>query len=465
MFLRRAALPLAALAIAISILYFYGLTATGMVGPDEPRYAAIGRAMAHSGDWVTPRLWGDPWFEKPPLLYWMTALGTLAGLGPDLAPRLPVALLSIVFLGFFYWMLRREFGPRPAIFATLILATSAGWMAYSLAAVTDLPLSVFFSAAMLLLLPWLRDGERRLLPAAAFCLALAVLAKSLVPIVLALPVVWFGRRHLRDLARPAVVATFLIVTLPWHILCEIRNGPVFFQTLFVQHQFGRFASDALQHVQPFWYFVPALAAALFPWFFLTPLLFQRPLFEDSAPRFLLALSIFGFVFFSASRNKLPGYILPILPLLAALLGLALHRARFAGGWLALVTLMLGFIPVLGWMLPTALASGVRHAYPVDLAVRARAALLMPLFIVTGGVEAFADRAGKRNLAFGLAFAAALVCAFWLKVTALPRIDAAYSARPVWRALQAAPEPCAPPMNRTQRYGLNYYFDRNLPDCK
>src|SRR5947209_6742169 len=54
---------------ALYFLYFFGLSRTGLLGPDEPRYAAIGRAMARSGDWVTPRLWGDPWFEKPALLY------------------------------------------------------------------------------------------------------------------------------------------------------------------------------------------------------------------------------------------------------------------------------------------------------------------------------------------------------------------------------------------------------------
>ncbi|HSW51218.1 MAG TPA: hypothetical protein VLH09_13630, partial [Bryobacteraceae bacterium] len=80
-------------AVALYLVYFYGLTGAGLIGPDEPRYASIGREMARSGDWVTPRLWGDPWFEKPPLLYWMTASATRLGLGDDLAPRLPVALL------------------------------------------------------------------------------------------------------------------------------------------------------------------------------------------------------------------------------------------------------------------------------------------------------------------------------------------------------------------------------------
>src|SRR3954452_20994550 len=111
-------------ALLIYFLFFFHLTATGMLGPDEPRYAAIGRAMARSGDWITPRLWGQPWFEKPALLYWMTAAGFRMGLGPELAPRLPVALASIAFLVLYWWLLRGEFGCRAAWMATLILGTS-----------------------------------------------------------------------------------------------------------------------------------------------------------------------------------------------------------------------------------------------------------------------------------------------------------------------------------------------------
>src|SRR5579862_10002586 len=105
----------------LCVLYFWRLDGMGLVGPDEPRYAAIGREMARSGDWVTPRLWGEPWFEKPALLYWMTSLGFGAGLGDELAPRIPVALWSIAFLVFFFWILRREFGDEAAGYATAIL--------------------------------------------------------------------------------------------------------------------------------------------------------------------------------------------------------------------------------------------------------------------------------------------------------------------------------------------------------
>ncbi len=109
--------------LPIAVLYLSSLGGAGFLGPDEPRYASIGREMARTGDFITPRLDGEPWFEKPPLLYWMTALGHLARLPDEWAARLPVALVSLAFLLFFYSTLQREFSPAVAMSATAILAT------------------------------------------------------------------------------------------------------------------------------------------------------------------------------------------------------------------------------------------------------------------------------------------------------------------------------------------------------
>ena len=112
-----AGLRLLLVTVGLFFLYFFGLTRTGLLGPDEPRYAAIGRAMAATGDWITPRLWGQPWFEKPALLYWMTAAGFKAGLGAGLAPRLPVALASVAFLIYFFCRAAaRIWGTRGLVF-------------------------------------------------------------------------------------------------------------------------------------------------------------------------------------------------------------------------------------------------------------------------------------------------------------------------------------------------------------
>ncbi len=140
------------LIVPLLILYLLDLGGVGFISTDEPRYASIGREMARSGDWVTPRLDGAGWFEKPPLLYWMTAVGHVARLPDEWAARLPVALLSLAFLLFFYLVIAREFAVKTGIAATAILATSAAWLAYSFGAVTDLPMSAMLGAAMLMAL-------------------------------------------------------------------------------------------------------------------------------------------------------------------------------------------------------------------------------------------------------------------------------------------------------------------------
>jgi 4-amino-4-deoxy-L-arabinose transferase-like glycosyltransferase len=187
----------------------------GFLSVDEPRYAWIGRAMAESGDWITPRLYGAPWLEKPPLLYWMIASGWTLGLSDEWAARLPVALSTLAFFALFWWCLRREYGEEIATASTGILATCGGWLLYSHVAVTDIPLSVTYGAAMML--AW--RGRLRL---AGICLGLAVLAKALVPLALALPLLWWLRGRWRALAVPLLL--MLAVAAPWYIAAFARHA-------------------------------------------------------------------------------------------------------------------------------------------------------------------------------------------------------------------------------------------------
>ena len=283
------------------LLFFYGLTTTGLLSADEPRYASIGREMAVSGDWITPRLWGEPWFEKPPLLYWLVALGFKAGLGDDLraeAPdRDPQRRISPAVLS------SGTEGVRRACRAVCsgILATSAGWLAYSHVAVTDIPLAATFSAALLLCLPWVRSGGRRGLLIAGVFLGLAVLAKGLVPLVLMAPLLWIAGRRWPDLFISRAPRS--PSRLPGMSLCYWQNGNAFIDEFFWKHHVSRFFSPELQHVQPWWYYVPVLLGLLFPW---TPTLAVIPhRTSDNRRKLLLAVVVFGFVLFSAATNKLP----------------------------------------------------------------------------------------------------------------------------------------------------------------
>lgn len=444
-------------------LYLADLTGMGMVQPDEPRYADIGRAMARTGNWVTPHLWGHPWFEKPALLYWMTAAGFRLGLGPDLAPRLPIALLSLLFLAFFWVRLDVEFGRRAASFATAMLATSAGWLAYSHVAVTDVPMASFFSAAVLLSLGWVSGSDRSLLPAAAACLGFATLAKGLVPVVLFLPVAasplftggsW---RRLLDWLRPRPVLAFSVCALPWYFLVTLRNGTDFIRVFFLQQQFGRFTSSALQHVQPFWFYVPALLLLLYPWF---PILAfpsmanaLRNLSSDPRVRTLTSVVVFGFVFFSASVNKLYGYLIPLLPAIFALLGLGLARARRIGFVLFPSLLLLSLLPAISEFAPRVMASHLG-----GLIVPAGPILVFMLLACIIGVTLvrFAPR-----YAFPATATFAAIGFVWFQFATFPAFDRYASARPLWNA--SHPQ-CTGSVPRDILYGLYYYSGRELPPC-
>lgn len=447
------------IAVAIYFVYFFHLTAVGLVGQDEPRYAAIAREMAQGGDWVTPRLFGVGWFEKPPLLYWMAASAFRLGLNSDLAPRLPVAILGVAFLGFYYWLLRREFGPKAALYSALLLGTSAWWVAFSHAAVPDLPVAALFSAGILLALPWLNHGDKSQLPWSAALIGLAVLAKSLVPLALLVPVLWFARKRLTDLLQARVLFTFLIIALPWHIACYARNGMPFIDTLFIQHQFGRMTSDVLQHTQPFWYYLAVLPGEIFPWIFLLPLLFRRSLYEDTRAQYLMATILFGLLFFSAAPNKLPGYLLPLMPALFALIGIRLAQTPFLGELMAGSTLLLVFVPGVSLMLPKAMSKGLSHVWPFDMAAAANAMLWLPYLALAAGLEMFAAKRWKPVVAVILAAGLVAYSVAYIKINALPNLDSAVSAR--GRAVSCIPAGTT----RGMRYGLNYYAGTVVPDCQ
>jgi 4-amino-4-deoxy-L-arabinose transferase-like glycosyltransferase len=458
---------LAVAAIAVLIfLSFSGISTFGVTGPDEPRYASIGQEMARSNDWVTPRLWGAPWFEKPALLYWTIGAAFKAGFSEDVAPRLPVACLSVAFLLFFFNFLRMEFNLFVGSVASALLATSAMWMGFSHVAVTDIPLAVFYCAAVLFALPAV-EGRPAHLGWAAASLALSVLAKGLVPLVLFLPFFWYARKYWRNWLKPVPVLVFLAVALPWYIACTVRNGPAFLDVFFLQHQLGRFTSPALQHVQPFWFYLPWMIGALFPSILLLAFAGTRRIYVDDRRRLLLALIVFGFVFFSASRNKLPGYILPLLPFVCILTACGMDAARrlFPKPLAMATALSMFLLPVFmlaAGLLPRALAGGGAHAlFPVDLTTAGRVADVIPIAIVAAIASFFLTRERALVLWF------ALVCAGWgyVEYAALPWLDRMGSARMTWRAL---PEPkrqyCVGNVSRGWRYGLNYYAVTPLREC-
>lgn len=315
--------------------YFHNLGALGLVGPDEPRYAWIARDMAETGDWVTPRLYGKPWFEKPPLYYWGAALSfKLFGVS-EVTARLPSALAALLATLAMAWLAWRTYGAETARWLLLFLPTTVGMIGFSHAAATDMPFATMLTVAMVFAAQLLH-----LLPAPAsnsftsatffasllfgFFLGFAALAKG--PAAIVLPggavLLWamFTNRW-RDVFRclhPVAIIAFGATALPWYILCAQRN-PEFFRVFIIEHNFQRYLTPEFQHVQPFWFYLPILLIALTPWtlllcwscFYGFNSLWKRRKF--SLAFFFVCYAIFCILFFSISKSKLPGYILPAIP--------------------------------------------------------------------------------------------------------------------------------------------------------
>ncbi len=434
-----------------------------MLDPDEPRYLSIGRAMAQTGDFVTPRLWGAAWFEKPPLLYWFTALGTGLHLGPELAGRLPVALLSLAFLVAMFALLKREWGADVAATASVLLATSIEWLGDSNLALTDLPVAVFYSLAVLWALPLARSrpdlghSARTRFILIGISLGLATLAKGLVPIALALPFCWFLRRWWRNWW--LAVTALLLTALPWYVAVYARNGRAFLLEFFWKHHFERLYSASLLHVQPWWYYLPVLLLALFPWTPLFGLMLYRRTGWDERRRFLLSCVLFGLFLFSASLNKLPGYLLPLLPSAFILLAASVEWSRLIGSfrwWLLPSAILIGLLPLGARVLPEILIAGRIDFNGVHIGRTEMFYMLAPIAAVLLARRSWA------GILLVLCFVAG---GLFVKIVALPVLDRTISPRETWRRLEHVRGTiCDDWLGRNWEYGLALYRGEPYPIC-
>ena len=325
-----ALLAVAAIAIALDN------SSRTLANPDEGRYSEIAREMALSGDWVTPRLNGVKYFEKPPLQYWATA-ASFRIFGPsEFAARLYVLLCGLATLGIVGFAGRRLAGPEAGLAAVLALVASPYFMAMTGIVTLDTGLTLWttatFCAYLLAQQPGIGPRSRcRWMIAAWAAIALATLSKGLVGILFpaaALGLACILRRDFSPLARMEWrrgLAVFFALAAPWFVMVSLAN-PEFARFFFVHEHFERFLTTTHRRVEPWYYFIPILLAGFLPWMLALPFAIRHAWREEAqAPgprpmRFVLLYAGFVLAFFSASGSKLPAYILPIFPPLALVLG-------------------------------------------------------------------------------------------------------------------------------------------------
>jgi 4-amino-4-deoxy-L-arabinose transferase-like glycosyltransferase len=463
-----------------AFLFFYGLGQFGLIGADEPRYAQVAREMLERRDWVTPSLGGHAWLEKPPLYYWQAML-VYSVLGvSDVAARVPAAVDATLLVVAVYLFFRR-FRRGVEVDAALITASCAGVIGYARAASMDMALAAAFGAGMLAWWGWRECGARIYLALFYACMALGMLAKGPVaPFLAAAVIVIFAlaardlRFVVRTLRLPGIIV-FCALALPWYFAVQLRN-PQFFREFILQHNLARFSSDLYHHREPFWFYLPVTALALVPWTVFVIVAFVESVrvwwtertFVSAEPDFEMQFRMFAccwlvapVVFFSLSRSKLPGYILPALPAGAVLLAeylrrhLAMEEQESIPKWL----IVLHAVVAAGLIVPSVLLAYfvTQHSVPGG----------RPLFIALGVAivlcaaiaMTLASRLGLRMLRFVTLIAVVLSVASVLKLGTVS-IDQTLSARPLASELASVETHQLPlavyGVSREMEYGLTFY---------
>jgi len=344
---------------AFALVSLYMLGVRTLVPPDEGRYAEMAREMFASGDWVTTRLNGIKYFEKPPLQTWMNALSfTLFGLG-EWQARLWTGLCGIGGVFITAYAGTRVFNARIGFYAGLVLGSCFYWVACSQIDSLDMGLSGMMTIVLCALLLAQRDGasaaqNRNWMLVCWAAMALSVLSKGLIGLMLpggilvAYTIVTLQWRLWTRLHLVKGLLLFLLVAAPWFILVGMRNPeqPAFF---FIHEHWDRFFKTEHHREQVWYVFFVLTAVGMVPWLgmLVQSLLLgakRAPGVDKGAfrPRLMLLVwTAFIILFFTKSNSKLPGYILPVFPALALLTALCLDAgSRFSrlltAGLMALV---------------------------------------------------------------------------------------------------------------------------------
>jgi 4-amino-4-deoxy-L-arabinose transferase-like glycosyltransferase len=460
--------------LALGLLPLLGLGALGLVDYDEAAYGEVARAMLARADWLVPTLCGEPWFEKPPLLYWTAALGMkLLGVGPA-GVRLGTALAGAAAPIALYGFSRRPLGERAAFCAALVLAAGLEFAVLARIAFTDMLLLLCFTVCLGALHRAFeaREGALRWLALACLASGLAMLAKgaigALFPGAVALGELVLRGRW-RDAFRPSWLALALVIVggvgSSWYLALGLTQpgGFGFMRALFIENHVGRFSEPMQGHGGSFLYYVPVLVVGLLPWSALLPLAIARAGLRagDERARYLRLFALFSglvFVFFSIAATKLANYVAPALPGCALLIGACVARPADAAGDRALGRSFAVTLAVVALLAITFALFPVAARYSGLLAADEKVALhpaldhplepgpgapLAGLLLAAGGMAAWVAWGRERREQAVLALAVGSLASFTaLFVLVGPRIDAQIGA-PLRRIAVRAAELTAP----------------------
>ena len=360
--MNQSTLPFHMLLLLVVIVAFqilFGIDGAALLDPDEPVYSETAKEMIRFGDYLSPRIYNEYWYDKPPIFYWLL-VGSFKIFGgfSELAARIPASLMAIGATLITAVSAGRLFNSQTGFWTGITMGTSIMMAYMGKASVTDTTLLFFFTVTMLAFI-----HERYWLM--YVCCGLAVMTKGPIGIVFPIAIIGLYLLAVGDLRRllrmnvPQGLLIVLAIGLPWYLYMYQNHGMQFIYDFIGFHNVERFTAPLHPVRAKWWFYLPVLILGLFPW---TALFVQgvKAAFTKASGEawdlmtFFQIWWVFVLIFFSIAQTKQVSYMLLLAPPVAIITGWHLDRLldnwstqqRWWGLWSGLLFLLLG----VGWII-------------------------------------------------------------------------------------------------------------------
>lgn len=365
--------------LGVIIMVFAGNHLLAITDPVESNYALTAKEMLAAGDWISPRIYGNFWYDKPIFFYWELLAGfSLFGVN-EFAARFFPAVVSVLDVLQVWYFAKKLYDRATAFLAALIFATTTAFFYLSKAVITDMTFIFFFNSVLIAFYLGYRSGSRRYYLLAFLFSGLTVLTKGpigfLLPGFIMLVFLCLRRkpRELLHLGWLPGLAVFLVVGGSWYYLMYRLHGMEFITNFFGVQNFLRATVSEHARDDVWFYYIVIFLLGFCPWSFLVLWRIKKTWRDLWARRwsehavFLLTWAVIIHLFFQCMATKYVTYTLPaFLPM--AILAARLLKERTvlvkrlaAACWcLYLVLTFAVAVPLCGQQSGRAIAASLRN---------------------------------------------------------------------------------------------------------
>lgn len=305
-------------------LFFYKIGAASLFETDEVIYSQVAREIVRTGDWITLHLFSKNWFIHPPFYMWLTAASSYIFGVNEFNTRLWNALFAVGLVFVTYLLGKKLFKGGVGLLAGFILATSLQYILQARLAIFDIPYIFFITIGIYLLLCYFDDGKDLEYYAAFLMLGLSIFMKGpiglLLPLLILTPYLFFTRQLIKLYNLKFILGMSITALVGgwWYVSEIMLHGSAFYDSVIKLYLIGRFTTSIEAHYGPIYFYIPVVFFGLFPWspFLIFSIYYQVKKKSDNANLLTIIWLLVVFLFFTAAKTKLPGYIMSLYPMAA-----------------------------------------------------------------------------------------------------------------------------------------------------